>query len=177
MQLNYGNEPLHVIGSLIKPFRFNGQCACFIDESVDEESILALDFLFLIINGLPVPFAVEESFMRGKSWVVKFKGIDTEAALAPLLKAPIAAKESELTLASLPSLEQFIDYKIFDQQNRVIGVIHHVEQLPEQIMAYCFSNGQEVLIPLVDQFILEINDERKYIRMELPEGLLSVNAE
>ena len=36
-------------------------------------------------------------------------------------------------------------------------------------------DGQEVLIPAVDEFVTEIDIEQKVVVFELPEGMLSLN--
>ncbi len=41
-------------------------------------------------------------------------------------------------------------------------------------MAIVETNGKEMMIPLHDQLIVDIDKDQKVIRMEIPEGLLEL---
>jgi hypothetical protein len=56
-----------------------------------------------------------------------------------------------------------------------IGVIADLVELPFQLLAKVQVNNREVLIPLVEDFILDIQENKKVIYLTLPDGLLSIN--
>jgi 16S rRNA processing protein RimM len=65
------------------------------------------------------------------------------------------------------------NYKIFNQ-NTFIGNVFDMEELPSQIMVYIDYEDKQVMIPLVTDFIIELNHKTKEIFMELPEGILDL---
>ncbi|MEM6699798.1 MAG: hypothetical protein AAF599_15455 [Bacteroidota bacterium] len=56
----------------------------------------------------------------------------------------------------------------------MIGVIEEVIEMPQQEMAVINYKDKEVLIPMNEDFILEILEEEKILKVELPEGLLDL---
>ena len=67
-----------------------------------------------------------------------------------------------------------ISYEIISERDGAIGVIEEVIEMPQQIMGIVNYQGKEVLIPLNDQFITGVDEEKKILEMELPEGLLDL---
>jgi 16S rRNA processing protein RimM len=47
-------------------------------------------------------------------------------------------------------------------------------QAGAQWLAQIRKDEKEILIPLADAFVLEVNTRNKYVRMDLPEGLLDL---
>jgi len=61
-----------------------------------------------------------------------------------------------------------------DKTHGVLGEIKEIIEYPQQEMAAIIIKEKEVLIPLNEQLILEIDEEKKLISMDLPEGLLNL---
>lgn len=58
----------------------------------------------------------------------------------------------------------------------MIGVVSRVDSSTENLLFVVDTpEGDEVFIPVVDDFIQEINDEDKVIKMSLPDGLIDLN--
>ncbi len=52
-----------------------------------------------------------------------------------------------------------------------------VESINDQTAQHYFISdldGKEVVVPIIKDWILEVNREEKFIKMQLPEGLLEV---
>ena len=72
------------------------------------------------------------------------------------------------------SWKDLIHYTAFDAEYGEIGIIQEVLEYPMQMLAKCLVNGKEVLFPLNDEMVTDINAEDKIVFVELPEGLLDV---
>jgi 16S rRNA processing protein RimM len=70
-------------------------------------------------------------------------------------------------------VDDLIGYKVVIEGNE-IGVITDIEIMPMQELFVVDMGGREVLIPFVDDFIEDIDDEAKTITLNLPEGLLDL---
>ena len=68
-----------------------------------------------------------------------------------------------------------VGYTLIDQDDNIIGEIVEVVEYPSQDMAMVMHNGQEVLIPIIDDLIIVIDDDKLIIQMEIPEGLIELN--
>jgi 16S rRNA processing protein RimM len=61
---------------------------------------------------------------------------------------------------------------MFDSENRDLGEIIDIIEMPQQLLAQLHYQNQEVLVPLAEDWILSINPRKKQIVMEIPDGLL-----
>ena len=78
-------EDLSRIGFVNKTSGFKGSLSC-ITNIVRPEKLLKSKFLFLILEGLPVPFAIEKIELRGEEFIVKFEDVDSEENAKRLLR-------------------------------------------------------------------------------------------
>ena len=65
-------------------------------------------------------------------------------------------------------------YQVTDKVYGKLGALESVEEYPQQIIGKCIVNGKEVLFPLNENFISEINAKKRELHLDLPDGLLDV---
>jgi 16S rRNA processing protein RimM len=68
----------------------------------------------------------------------------------------------------------WIGFNMVDKNKGSLGTVDDVMQTGAQWLAKVNYEGSEVLIPLVSDFIIEVNTRNKYIRVDLPEGLIEI---
>ena len=66
------------------------------------------------------------------------------------------------------------DFMAFDQEKQEIGRIKNVNDSGPQALFVIDSNGIEILIPVHDSFIKNLDRESKQIHLDLPDGLLDI---
>ena len=73
--------------------------------------------------------------------------------------------------------DDIVGYKIYDGfTGDYIGIIESVDSSTENLLFVVLTkDDEEVFIPAVDEFIEEIDDNDKIIKMRLPEGLVELN--
>ncbi len=141
-----------------------------------------LPFLFIKIDGLPVPWEVEH-YTEERNLCVKFTDIETPEEAQLLAGQPLYAAKQDLPSASIAiKAEQksgdWINFSVFNtaDQNVQIGIIKEIQEFPHQIMALVEqSDGTEHYIPMVEEYIVDIDVEAKKITFNLPEGLLDLS--
>lgn len=138
------------------------------------------DYLVLMVDGILVPFFFEEyRFKSGETALVKFCDIDTKEQAQELTGCDVFfpkklsdRDENELTW---DELEGFEILNADDNDSR-IGTLSYVDDATENVL---FSvekpDGNEVLIPASDEFIISVDAENRKIRVSLPEGLLDLS--
>ena len=167
-------EDLTRIGFVNKTSGFNGNLSCIINIARPEK-LLKGKFFFLILEGLPVPFAFEKIEMKGEELIVKFVDVDTEEQAKKLLRKEVYAEKFKGKKKNdLISWKDLVDYTAIDNISGEIGIISEVLEYPKQMIAKCLVDGKEILFPLNDEIVVEIDDEEKKVFVELPEGLLDV---
>lgn len=82
----------------------------------------------------------------------------------------------EKTVGSLFKKDQddygfLIGYAAWDGE-RALGTVAAIEEMPGQVLAVIDMAGEEVMVPLADDLVAEVDKRKKKIVFELPEGLV-----
>jgi 16S rRNA processing protein RimM len=165
------------IGFINKTHGFQGELSL----AINNELSLSVDqfkdsFLFVQLDGLPVPFFVENIREKANGVLVKFDTIDDELNAKNLVGKKVFAQKMKQEKNDDPEADWFdlIGYTVSDESYGELGPILEIQELPMQFLASCKVNGKEILFPLHEEIILEIDNEKKTIQIDLPEGLLDV---
>ena len=162
------------IGYSKKTFGYNGEIAINVkDEFID--FIDDLSFIFIEIDGNNIPFPIEK--IDEKSDIrLKLEGINTSEDAQKLVGRNILIEEKlipEEELAAIAKQGNLEGYKV-EADGIYIGVIEKIEEYPSQLLAHVKSENSIHLIPIVEDFIQNINTKSKIIYLTLPEGLLTL---
>lgn len=74
------------------------------------------------------------------------------------------------------SADYLAGFLVVDSTLGTIGTIEDVQEMPTQDLLIVAGAAGEVLIPLVDDFIVEFDDEERVLTMDLPYGLVDLDA-
>ncbi len=152
----------------------------FTDDSFDTGSS---PYLFLDMDGLPVPFFWEEyRFKTDDTAIFKFADTDTEAAARRLVghtvyypKCHLAEDADEAPLASYRMLTGFT---VSDLQAGLLGSISQVDDSSANTLLYIRRpDGSEVIVPYHDDFLHDFDLRNRTLSLRLPEGILTLNDE
>ena len=170
-------EELLRIGFVNKISGYKGSLKCIIDISRPDK-LLKKKYLFLILDGLPVPFAIEEIEIIGTELIIKFEGIDSEAQAKKYIRKEIFADAKSNTKKNeFHNWKGVTKYFVVDENHGELGIIEEILEYPMQYIAKCIVNGKEILFPLNDEIVLEIDSDEKKIFTALPDGLLDIYLE
>jgi len=163
------------LGRVIKPHGLKGEVSVFI-ESDNPEYYSEMESVFVLMQNKLVPFFIEALDVRDDRAIVKFEGIDThDEALS--LKDHLLY----LPLDVLPPLEgtsfyfhEIIGFGVLDKQHGIIGTVQAVYDSGAQNLLSVLADGGELLIPIHDDIILNIDREQTLIEVDLPDGLIEL---
>lgn len=132
--------------------------------------------IFIKNKGHHAPYFIES--IRSSS-IIKFEDTDNVEAAKILQSLPIFLKEEDISIAAAEPLEELIyqyikGYKMIDDLLGELGEIQAVEAYPQQEIAIVSYQNKEVLIPLNEFIILDIDENSQEVRVSLPEGLLEI---
>ena len=120
---------------------------------------------FIEFDGLPVPFFIEEVTPRGGAkYFVKLEDIDTLEQAEELVGKEITFDED-----GDEDGDEIVGYTLFDQNGRKIGEITAFEDIPGNP---CIEIAGGALIPCPDECILDVNQKKKTIKLQIAEGLI-----
>ncbi len=165
------------IGEILKPFRTEGELLAVVGDKFQADTIKA-KAIFIETNGQKVPFFIEEIDSDGEVFYIKFEEFSAPEEIKKYNGLKLFLRDSDL---SLP-VDQLYDnnddkldlagFHILELNSGQSFEILKTEQYPQQIMAIVNIDGQEKLVPLVDEFIVKIDKNNNEIQMDLPENLL-----
>lgn len=165
-------ESLHRIGTFGKPVGYKGAVCLHTDCDIEPDT-----FVFLMMDGLPVPFRITEVRPKGEDLVVGIKGISDDRAASALngkdVFSDTPAQDDEND--GVVYLSDLGGYRLFNT-DRELGLISYVDDSTENVLLYVKAdNGKEIIIPAADDFMVEVDPQNKILTMDLPEGLINLN--
>lgn len=134
------------------------------------------DVLFVELRkGSEIPyFVVTAKAANDEEYIVTVEDVNTVEAAKKLTGKQVYVKEDVLKNVKTDSPLLWIGFNLVDKTKGGLGVIEDVLQTGHQWLAKLTIEGKEVLIPLVDEMLLDVNIRNKFVRVDLPEGLIEV---
>ncbi len=169
-------EDCFYLGKIAKKFSFKGEVLIYLD--TDEPELYEnMESVFVEFNKNLVPYFIENSNLhKGDFLRVKFEDVDNEADADEIIGCEIY-----LPLNMLPKLEgnkfyfhEVIGFEIEDQRLGVFGKIVSINDTSAQALFEVVNGSVEILVPMIDQFLVKIDRENKKVIMNLPEGLVEM---
>ncbi len=170
-------EDLFYLGKITKTVSFKGELAIYLD--VDEpENYFGLESVIVEIKNTLVPYFLEQfQFSRDQHFKARFMGVDTEEQAKALVNC-----ELYLPLNQLPKLEgnkfyfhEVIGFEVVSEADGSLGKIQRVIDLPANpLFEVIHESSAEILVPMTDEVIQEVDRVNGKITVELPEGLLDL---
>jgi len=169
-------EDCFYLGKIVKKYSFKGELLIKLD-SDDPEIYTEMESVFVEKNKSLIPFFIERSSLHKSELLrVKFEDINNDEDTDPLLKCDLY-----LPLEFLPKLtgnkfyyHEIIGYTVEDKNFGEVGTITGVNDSTSQALFEIDRNGKEVLIPLIDDFIKNVDRETKTLQLEVPKGLIEI---
>ena len=174
-------EELIEIGSYNKPHGVSGEISASFDYDVD----LVSDLKCFIseINGIFVPFFANSIRTKGSNTLLlKIDGFDSDKEAKLLVNRTIYThkkdfqelNDSEDSECDELPLDYFVGFSIVNDEDNLIGTITDVDCATENYLFIVECNDQQYYIPATEDFIIDINTEKKTLKMSLPEGILTI---
>lgn len=149
------------------------------------------DLPFLLEEGMPVHFVpptldaprqarvVSVQHLGGYDYLVEFDAVSNRDAAESLAGSHCLVDREFLP----PDFEELlrgvqgaVGFSVHDEAIGLVGQVVGVREMPMQDLLVVAREGEEVLIPFVDEFVLDIDEDARIVRMSLPAGLVELNA-
>lgn len=132
--------------------------------------------VYVEFDGLPAPFFFDDCVSRGTSrYIVHMTGVrclkDAEEMVGRdiLFDGEFEEEGSD---------EDFVGWKVLDgsrddsSEPKLVGVVEDYEPIPGNFCLYVrTTSGEQVMIPLHEDFILKVDSQSRTLVLDLPDGL------
>ncbi len=164
-------DSVYRIGQLGRTHGLRGELTfLFTDDVFDRTDA---DYLVLMVDGLLVPFFIEEyRFASDTRAFIKFEDVDTMEQASRFVNTEVFFPR-EISHGEVPlSSDIFVGYSVHDMVTDVTtSPIHSIDTSTDNPL-FVLSDGS--LIPIAQEWIQDIDHKEKTIHMALPEGLLTL---
>ena len=169
-------EDCFYLGKIAKKFSFKGEVLAYLD--TDEPDLYEnLESVFVECNKHLVPFFIESSSLHKNDFLrIRFEDMNTEEEADALL-----GNDLYLPLTMLPKLtgnkfyfHEVIGFDVEDKRLGIVGKIQSINDSTAQPLFEVLKGDTEILIPMIDHFLIKIDRENKKVIMDLPEGLIEM---
>lgn len=166
------------IGKILKPHGVKGEMAMLCENDCFDRS--DCDYLICDMDGILVPFFIDSyRFKSNSSVLITFDDIDTVEQAERMTGVNIYFPKSQMDEedAGCPPEEFLTGYTLIDSHLGIIGTVERIESSTMNILLIVKNEDQEILIPFHEEFIRDVDEDKKTITMELPEGLVLLNSD
>jgi 16S rRNA processing protein RimM len=169
-------EDCFYVGTVVNKFSFKGELLVKLDTD-EPELFEEMESVFIEIGKNLIPFFIEKSQLHKSTLLrIKIEDIDDEPAADALMK-----RDLYLPLSFLPELKgnkfyfhEVIGFKMIDTHYGAVGIITGINDTTTQALFEVDHAGNQILIPLNDDFINLVDREQKTITVTTPDGLIDL---
>lgn len=132
------------------------------------------DLIFVELQNQYVPFYIESVKKLGTDkFIIKFENVDNQRKAMMLLENKIFVASDKNNVAETQPVD-LKDYRIVDVNKGEIGFVSRLDNNPKNPILFVDFNETEIIIPFNENIILKIDSKNKFIKTEIPEGLLEI---
>lgn len=169
-------EDCFYLGKIAKKFSYKGEVLAWLD--TDDPGVYEnMESVFVEFNNHLVPFFIESASLHKNDFLrIRFEDVASEEEADRLMGCGLY-----LPLTMLPKLEgnkfyfhEIIGFTAEDLRLGPIGTIVGVNDTSAQALFEIKKGDIEILVPMIDDFIVEVDRENKKIVLNTPEGLVDL---
>lgn len=175
-------DEISAVGTLQKTHALKGELNMLLD--IDSEYLTSGNPAIIEIDGIYVPFYAESVRPKGSfSFLVKFDGIDSEEKAKALVNKTVYALRTKLKEfleenydEDVALYDDLMGWTVEDDRYGVIGKITDIDtNTINELLLVENNEGDIIYLPFTEDFIKEVDEDGKVLRMSLPEGMIDLN--
>lgn len=169
-------ENCFFLGTIVSKFSFKGEVLVKLD-SDEPEMYENMESVFVEIDKNLIPFFIERCSLHKSDLLrIKFEDVSSESDADALMKHKLY-----LPLEFLPKLSgnkfyyhEVIGFEVIDENFGKVGKISAINDSGYQALFEIEALEKQILIPIIDEFLKEVNRQKKQIIVKTPKGLLEL---
>lgn len=163
------------VGRIVKTHGIKGEVTLRIDNE-DFDEIEELNYFLLDINDKLIPFFIENITYHSNKSFILFQDLKTLEAASQLVGTAVY-----LPLDLLPERSgndfyshEVVDFLVVDEEKGELGRVQEIIEYPTQSLIQIIKEEKEILIPIHDDIIKDVDREGKKILIKAPVGLIDM---
>ena len=139
-----------------------------------------LESVFLEFEGIPIPFFISSIRTKGEDKaLIKLDDVEDVNVANEFVGMKLLLPADQIVMDDLELLmSDLVGFTLISNHNQLVGkIIDYQEFQSNSVFTVIHQSGGELMIPAVDELIVEIDSENKTIVMEIPDGLIDLYLE
>lgn len=165
------------VGFVQKPHGIKGEVIVIFDNEFGE-TIESAEYFFAEIDGGLVPFFISEEglrFRNNESAIIKFDLVNSQVKAKELLGCKLFVFNDDIIETEVTEIDsELIGMMVIDNKSGEIGTISRIDDFSGNVVITVVHPRAEILIPLSDNIILNIDKENKKLFLDCPVGLIDI---
>jgi 16S rRNA processing protein RimM len=122
-----------------------------------------------------LPWFIESTRVKGPEEIfVKLEGLDTKEAARRVVQKEVWLRESDFEqFAGKSAPISLVGFHLLDAGHDLGEILEVIEQ-PHQVLCKIDLEGKEALIPVHEATLRKVDQKKREVHVELPDGLLDV---
>jgi len=164
----FDSDKYYQLGEITKSHGVKGELSLKLDIEISEQELKSIESVFVIIDGIPIPFFIENFKKHNNRFVVKFEDYNSIDKTAELIECQVLVEKTNIPdYDSDLKLPDLIGYKLMNYKKDLGEIIDYTDF--NSNMLYTLEN--DMLIPANVDFIIDVDVDNSIVYMELPEGI------
>ncbi|UZR92366.1 ribosome maturation factor RimM [Chondrinema litorale] len=166
------------LGYVVKPRGLDGELTVVFDAD-DPDRYLNIDAIFVESKDNLIPYIVEYVSPLNDKFILKLEEVDDPDSAGKLKSCKLF-----LPLEVLPELDDdefflhdLVGFSIVDEQKGALGLIENIYDINNNTLIALIHQGKEVLIPITEDIVKQVDKEKQVVHTLLPDGLLELYLE
>lgn len=152
--------------------------------TLDNEGLLELepDFIFIDIDGIPVPFRVEEMSGTKDHLITTVSRVSSEEEVNDFRGARVhilrALYDDQIDLENIEelSLYHLLGYSVNHPSGSHIGTLRAIDESTANVLLILEKpEGEDIYIPFVEEWITALDHQKRMIEIDCPLEILVLN--
>jgi 16S rRNA processing protein RimM len=169
-------EDCFYLGKIVSKYSFKGEVLIKLDTD-EPEGYENMESVFVALGNQLVPFFITQCRLHKSNLLrVRFEDVNTETDADRIMGA-----ELFLPLSLLPKLEgdrfyyhEIIGFAVIDKVHGPIGQVTAVNDTTSQALLEVEKDGKQLLIPITDKILTQVDREQKSLKVDCPDGLVDL---
>ena len=166
-------KELVAVGCIVKSRGLKGELKVKSLSNIPERITMLRDVFVEFADGSIENHSITSSKQTGKQVVITFEGVNDRDA-ADIFRGAYICIDKE-SVAELPA-DNFYEFDLLGMDVRntedvIIGTVVRIEQYPANDVIIVDMNKGEVMVPAVKGYVLDVNSDENYLKMDIPDDL------
>lgn len=158
-------------GKINKTHGVNGELNC----AIDADAIDRAEYMVLDMDGIFVPFFISNIRVKSSNAVLlTLEDIETETDARNLVGKDIYLPIHLMSDEDMLSYEYFVGFTVINADEK-LGEISFVDDQTVNILFGISAEDGDILLPAVEDFIMEVDNENKILYTNYPNELVELN--